>query len=134
MRSFLSYVFETVGKINWAIGDNAWQAQMKNHVGEKLIWLNPRKVLNAGDSLSLDPDSPNGGENANPSRLARLKAHINDGGYLDPPVIGWNKYKQRVSFTNGRHRTFVAMQMGIDKIPFYVPERDAMFLKANFGR
>lgn len=133
MIRFIEFIKEAQSEMRWAIGDESWRQRIKNHTGESLVWLNPEKVMRAGDNLALDPDSTTGGENGNPNRIERLKDYISDpDNYLDPPLIGFNQYSRKVSFTDGRHRTFLAHKLGLKKIPFYVPTKQKMFFLANF--
>ena len=67
MIRFTEFIKEAQSEMRWAIGDESWRQRIKNHTGESLVWLNPEKVMRAGDNLALDPDSATGGENGNPN-------------------------------------------------------------------
>ena len=135
MKSFLEYIKENTDKdIKWAIGENSYLLQDKwIKIDTSLVYLDIKKVMKNTDSLGLDINSKTGGTNANINRIKRLYSHIENGGFLDPPLIGYNDVINKISFTNGRHRTFVAYKLGYKKIPFYVPNEQKEFFVKNYS-
>lgn len=139
MKSFMQFFAES---IKWAVKDNEADADnMFNKVNLNhytLVFLNLEKVMrnvNADPEtgMGLDITKSDGGKNAKSFRLSRVRSHITRKGYLDPPTISYNDVQNFVEFDDGRHRAFVAYQMGEKIIPFFVPKRQKNFFIKNFS-
>jgi hypothetical protein len=107
--------------LNWATRDNA---QRKINFDDKnlvVLNVNIKDVFdNGGRSFRLDLDDELGGRNAIKDRLPRAKEHFKRGGAMDLPEVGYNEATGTIDFTNGRHRTAAAYQMGYEYIPMFV--------------
>ena len=91
--------------------DNEKFTEIQVHVGDALNNMRP--------SFALDITKEDGGKNAISGRLDRAKEHFMSGEAMDHPVVSLNVFDQ-VEFTNGRHRTLAANQLGCEYIPMLV--------------
>lgn len=143
MKTFRELVLETM---NWAIKklgnkldldeNNSEQPKKRWSGFYELVELNVEKVMrnvNAETGMGLDITKSDGGKNAKSFRLSRARQHKAKGGYFDPPTISYNDLQNFVEFDDGRHRAFVAYQMGEKTIPFFVPKRQKNFFIKNFS-
>lgn len=125
---FKEYINEM--KMKWALTkNNAYEKFLYDDPSLTLMTLSTKKIMKDVNDIAIQPD----GTNAKKVRLERLEQHIKDGGYLDPPVIGYNEYTNKISFGNGRHRFYWAWTHNIDKIPFFVDSEKAEIIKKKYS-
>jgi hypothetical protein len=115
--------------VRWAVGKD-----LDKSIANKWYQKNPEyTILNANiedmfrltDRYSrLDLKDPTGGENAIGKRIPRAADHWKSGGYMDPAEVSINDSPSRinhpVSIGNGRHRLYVAFQMGHQYAPVLI--------------
>jgi len=141
MKTFKDFLLTE--SINWAVKNNKpdpdklENSRLADSDYYALVFLNLEKVMRNVDAnpetgMGLDITKPDGGKNAKSFRLSRVRSHISSKGYLDPPIISYNDYTNFIDFENGRHRTFVAYQMGEKIIPFFVPKRQKSYFENNY--
>lgn len=106
---------------NWATRDNAQYKQIFDSKDVVRLLCNIEDVINnMGSGFKLDLDSELGGDNGIGKRLPNAKKHFMSGGPMDLPEVGYNSWSGTVDFTNGRHRTVAAYQLGKEYIPMFV--------------
>ena len=138
MKSFIQFLTES---IKWIVKNN--EADIDNMEVKKdlshyaLVYLNLEKVMRNVNTdpmtgTGLDITKSDGGKNAKSFRLSRVRSHISNKGYLDPPTIVYNDNTNFIDFEDGRHRAFVAYQMGEKTIPFFVPNRQKNYFLNNY--
>ena len=112
-------------KLNWANEDNA--KRNYNYKSNNLVMLEVKieDLMNhTFSNQKLDLNDPNGGENAKPIRIEKAKEHFLQGNPMDLPEVGCNDSGTAIGFTDGRHRTLAAYQLGADIIPMFVEKEN----------
>lgn len=79
--------------------------------GGRLEWMSPDAFLARSKPLVMD--------DATRENIDDLKAHIQDGGKLDPLAL-YNKDISNVRSSDGRHRAVACKELGIDPVPVVV--------------
>ena len=138
MKTFKDFLLTE--SINWAIKNNQPDFDnMENPVSDYyvLVFLNLEKVMRNVNTdprtgTGLDITKVDGGKNAKSFRLSRVRSHIASKGYLDSQIIAYNETDNYIEFENGRHRAFVAYQMGEKTIPFFVPKSQKSYFENNY--
>lgn len=141
MKTFKDFLLTE--SINWAIknnkpdSDKLENSRLADSDYYTLVFLNLEKVMRNVNTdpmtgTGLDITKADGGKNAKSFRLSRVRSHIASKGYLDPPIIAYNQYDNYIEFENGRHRAFVAYQMGEKVIPFFVPKSQKSYFENNY--
>ena len=72
----------------------------------------------------LDLNDPSGGENSKPERIVKAKERFLQGNPMDLPEVGCNDSGTAIGFTDGRHRTLAAYQLGADFIPMFIEKEN----------
>ena len=107
--------------IKWAIGKNA-SAAMRSSKDYEVVHAPIDSVISRSERhIELDASNALGG------RVEGIKAHISRGGFLDPPRVSVNE--GRIEFSDGRHRTVAAHQLGAQSIPFSVDKTSVKAFK-----
>tara|TARA_Y100000588_G_scaffold267259_1_gene282312 strand:+ start:13803 stop:16106 length:2304 start_codon:yes stop_codon:yes gene_type:complete len=112
-------------KLNWANEDNA--KRNYNYKSNNLVMLEVKiedLMKHTFSNQKLDLNDPNGGENAKPIRIEKAKEHFLQGNPMDLPEVGCNDSGTAIGFTDGRHRTLAAYQLGADFIPMFVEKEN----------
>lgn len=111
--------------LNWATPEFA--ERPSNFSGGEYELLNVKiadVIPHMHSSMKLDLNSENGGVNGIGSRLPRAKQHFLSGQPMDLPELGCNSRNNVIDFTNGRHRTVAAYQLGNEFIPMFVDKNN----------
>lgn len=117
-------------KLNWATDEKAIRKENFHNSELEILYLNIKDVFeNCDDDFKLDINSYDGGKNAIGNRLKMAKQHFIEGNPMDLPEIGFNHHFRKIGFTNGRHRTLAAFQLGEEYIPFFVYKPDVEIIK-----
>ncbi len=112
-------------ELNWANEDNA--KRNYNYKSNNLVMLEVKiedLMKHTFNNQKLDLNNPNGGENAKPERIEKAKEHFSQGNPMDLPEVGCNDSGTAIGFTDGRHRTLAAYQLGADFIPMFVEKEN----------
>ena len=112
-------------ELNWANEDNA--KRNYNYKSNNLVMLEVKiedLMKHTFNNQKLDLNDPNGGENAKPERIEKAKEHFSQGNPMDLPEVGCNDSGTAIGFTDGRHRTLAAYQLGADFIPMFVEKEN----------
>lgn len=112
-------------KLNWANEDTA--KRNYNYKSNNLVMLEVKiedLMKHTFSNQKLDLNDPNGGENAKPIRIEKAKEHFLQGNPMDLPEVGCNDSGTAIGFTDGRHRTLAAYQLGADFIPMFVEKEN----------
>lgn len=120
--------------INWADETNSETLTREKLHSDKftLIQVNISDVFDkSGTDYALDIHDPSGGKNVIGDRLDKAKEHYMSGEPMDHPIVEYNYLYQKTSFTNGRHRTLAAAQMGCSYIPMLVYNENLEDFKSN---
>ncbi|KKM82479.1 hypothetical protein LCGC14_1319100 [marine sediment metagenome] len=110
--------FELFENIAWAVGKDKEHASntAKNDLldpDNELVWVEIKDLFDKTEEQQrLDVEDPVGGRYSIGNRVERARDYWQEGGYMDPPLVGWNDYKQTFNFTDGRHRLVAAYQLG----------------------
>ena len=72
------------------------------------------------DDFKLDIFDSNGGKNAIGDSLNKAKEHFISGEPMDYPEVSYSLYNKTIDFTNGRHRSAAAFQLGCDYVPMFI--------------
>ncbi len=108
-------------KINWANEDNAQRPSNFSDENYELLYVKITDIIPfMHSSMVLDINHPKGGDNGIKNRLPMAKDYISSGNPIDYPEIGCNDRNNVIDFTNGRHRTAAAHQLGYEFIPMFV--------------
>ena len=112
---------ELYEKLNLANSNTAKNKQIHKDDDFVLIHANIEDVFkHMASGFKLDLKSETGGKNAIKNRLLGAKKHFESGEPMDPPTVGYNEYSKTIDFTDGRHRTAAAYQLGEKYIPMFV--------------
>jgi len=107
--------------LNWADSSNAERPHNFDSEDYTLLICNISDVFSHTDQdYRLDLDSNTGGSNAIGNRLDRATQHFQNGNPMDPPEVAYSVHTNNITFTNGRHRSLAAYQMGEEYIPMFV--------------
>lgn len=112
-------------ELNWANENTA--KRNYNYKSNNLVMLEVKiedLMKHTFISQKLDLNDPNGGENAKPIRIEKAKEHFLQGNPMDLPEVGCNDSGTAIGFTDGRHRTLVAYQLGAEFIPMFVEKEN----------
>ena len=112
-------------KLNWANEDNA--KRNYNYKSNNLVMLEVKiedLMKHTFSNQKLDLNDPNGGANAKPIRIEKAKEHFLQGNPMDLPEVGCNDSGTAIGFTDGRHRTLAAYQLGADFIPMFIEKEN----------
>lgn len=113
-------------ELNWAVGSNSDKARgaIKNDMKSPdytLIWANIEDLFKHTESFQkLDINDPRGGENSIGDRVSMAKEFWAKGGHMNPALIAWNDYYNKINFGDGRHRLVAAYQLGEKWAPVVV--------------
>ena len=122
IKNFLNNkIKESVNEINWSNESNAERPY--NFEDDNYVVLNVKiedVINNMAEDFKLDLNNSTGGKNAIGNRLAMAKEHLLKGEPMDYPEVGYSEYTGKIEFTNGRHRTVAAYQLGHDYIPMFI--------------
>lgn len=108
-------------EINWSNQENAERPYNFNDDSYVVLNVKIEDVINNMDKdFKLELNDSSGGKNAIGNRLKMAKEHFIKGEPMDLPEVGYNKYTGKIDFTNGRHRTVAAYQLGHEYIPMFI--------------
>ena len=111
--------------LNWANENNA--KRNYNYKSNNLVMLEVKiedLMKHTFNNQKLDLDNPNGGKNAKPERIQKAKEYFSQGNPMDLPEVGCNDSGTAIGFTDGRHRTLAAYQLGAEFIPMFVEKEN----------
>ena len=112
-------------ELNWANEDNA--KRNYNYKSNNLVMLEVKiedLMKHTFSNQKLDLNDPSGGENSKPERIVKAKERFLQGNPMDLPEVGCNDSGTAIGFTDGRHRTLAAYQLGADFIPMFVEKEN----------
>ena len=132
----LKGVFENV---RWAVQDKiehakGWNRNDQTSGKYTLMMANIEAIFaNTESGFTLDVKHETGGENAIKGRISRATKHWEEGKYMNPSTIGYNRYTRAINFEDGRHRLVAAYKMGHEEAPVLVPNEDVEQIRALTG-
>ena len=122
-------LFETV---QWAVGKNIKQATTIGKMDlttstNTLIWVDIRELYDyTWQSQRLDIDHPEGGPIGISNKIQRVKDHWQEGGYVDPSYLVWDRNEKAFVFVDGRHRLVAAYQLGEKWAPIIAANQETV--------
>ena len=129
---FKEFLIEKTQELRWAIGVHANKA-IRNYSHRDdfiIVWLKPSEVIkNTDPQMRVDPTDP---ANHIGNRMHRAINHFNEDGFMDPPIIGFDRYTNtefKVAVDDGRHRIAALKKMGVNRFPAYIMKDDLEPLK-----
>ncbi len=112
-------------ELNWANENTA--KRNYNYKSNNLVMLEVKiedLMKHTFSNQKLDLNDPSGGENSKPERIVKAKERFLQGNPMDLPEVGCNDSGTAIGFTDGRHRTLAAYQLGADFIPMFVEKEN----------
>lgn len=108
-------------KLNWANRSNAQYNPVFDSNDVVLLNVNVEDVINnMSRDFRIELNAKDGDNNTIAARLSNAKEHFKSGAPMDYPEVGYNSWSRTVDFSNGRHRTVAAYQLGYRYIPMFV--------------
>lgn len=123
---------EKAHQLRWAIGKHADKA-IRNYSNKDdfmIVWLRPDDVIkNTDPQMRVSPDDK---VNHIGARMQRAINHFNEDGWMDPPIIGYDRYthtEYKIAVDDGRHRIAALKKMGVKRFPAYILKDDLDLIK-----
>ena len=128
--SFNQMEREEIKKISvkWACGINKrflTKSAPRSANGYRVFYIDLNQLIHLGnfgemDGVELAPHHLFTGGEKRDYRVAKVLYHWSNDGYIDPPEIYPSNRSQKISFTDGRHRTIAAFHIGEKQIPVLI--------------
>lgn len=111
--------------LNWAYGKDEKYLQdggQSSSAGVYNIYIvNLAELIDKSEFLGFDPSVLFIGEYGSDSKIVTTLTQWENGGFIDPPTVTIYPYKtNKVSITDGRHRTKLAYHLGCENIPIAI--------------
>jgi hypothetical protein len=107
--------------MNWATTENSERPNNFSSLDYILLNVNVVDIFSCmDDDFKLDIYDCLGGKNAIGNRLDRAKEHFISGEPMDYPEVAYSSYSKKINFTNGRHRSVAAFQLGCNYVPMFI--------------
>lgn len=112
---------DDLGKISpkWAVGKNYTKCSEPKFLPESdytIIELNLPKLISSTNFIGLNPNKLIN-DDINDFRYVEIIERWEKGLYIDPPTININIGDNRITISDGRHRTIAAYHTGAKQIP-----------------
>ena len=112
----------------WAVDENIkylLDSEIKPSYGRYHIYkISTKTLMSLSDLKEVNKDKLFNRENSiNDRRISRILDRWENGKFVDPPKIGFNKQTKKIVFSDGRHRFKLSYFLEIDKIPVAI-EKD----------